>query len=98
MMADVGIPLHALRRQVASAIDLLVQVERLSSGRRLISCIAEVSLDEQTQNYVLHELFRLDGEGNARQLVWTGARSRTMALIAECGLGGQMQLTLPMKT
>ena len=96
MMADVGIPLHALRRQVASAIDLLVQAERLGSGRRLISSIAEVSLDEATQQYVLHGLFRLEGEGNARQLVWTGGRSRTLDTVAEAGLGGQMQLTLPM--
>jgi len=96
MMADVGIPLHALRRQVASAVDLLVQTERLSSGRRLISCIAEVSLDEQTQQYVLLELFRLEGEGNGRQLVWTGQPSSTLRLVAESGLGGQMQLTQAM--
>ena len=45
MMADVGIPLYALRRQVASAVDLLVQTDRLASGRRLISHVAELEIE-----------------------------------------------------
>ena len=33
LMADIGIPLHALRRQIASALDLIVLTARLASGR-----------------------------------------------------------------
>ena len=78
MMADVGIPLYALRRQISSGIDLLVQADRLSSGRRLISSIAELSLDEGAQTYVLNDLFQLRGEEPEQQLEWTGRASKAL--------------------
>lgn len=95
MMADVGIPLYALRRQVASAIDLLVQTDRLSSGRRLISSIAELGMDDSTQNYVLNDIFRL-GSGAEPQLEWTGRQPRVLTAIARAGRGASMKLTAPM--
>jgi pilus assembly protein CpaF len=95
MMADVGIPLYALRRQVASAIDLLVQTDRLSSGRRLISSIAELAMDDNTQNYILSDIFRL-GSGADPQLEWTGRRPRALAAINRAGRADQMKLTGPM--
>lgn len=96
MMADVGIPLYALRRQVASAVDLLVQTERMSTGRRLISHIAELEIDEQSQNYVLHDIFRLTGSGLDQHLEWTGHRPRVLDLIDHVGLTGEADLTRPM--
>jgi pilus assembly protein CpaF len=42
MMAGFDLPLRAIRQQVASAIDLLVQVERLPGGRRGVVAITEV--------------------------------------------------------
>jgi pilus assembly protein CpaF len=33
----------SLRRQIASAVDFIVQIARLSSGRRIVSCITEVT-------------------------------------------------------
>jgi pilus assembly protein CpaF len=95
MMADVGIPLYALRRQVASAIDLLVQTDRLSSGRRLISSIAELGMDDTTQNYILNDIFRLGG-GPEPQLEWTGRQPRVLTAIARAGRGASMDLTAPM--
>jgi len=95
MMADVGIPLYALRRQVASAIDLLVQTDRLSSGRRLISSIAELGMNDTTQNYVLNDLFRL-GSGAEPQLEWTGRQPRALVAIARAGRAGDMKLTSAM--
>jgi pilus assembly protein CpaF len=95
MMADVGIPLYALRRQVASAIDLLVQTDRLSSGRRLISSIAELGMDDTTQNYVLNDIFRL-GSGAEPQLEWTGRQPRVLTAIARAGRRASMTLTAPM--
>jgi len=95
MMADVGIPLYALRRQVASAIDLLVQTDRLSSGRRLISSIAELGMDDSTQNYVLNDIFRLGG-GPEPELEWTGRHPRVLNAIARAGRGTSMKLTASM--
>jgi pilus assembly protein CpaF len=42
LFADTGLPLAALRQQVASAIDIVVQVERLRDGRRVVAGVAEL--------------------------------------------------------
>jgi pilus assembly protein CpaF len=42
LMGDVGLPHAAVREQIASAVDLVVHVERVRGGRRRISAIDEV--------------------------------------------------------
>src|SRR5271155_2839726 len=42
-MANLGIPDTAIRRQISSAIDLIVQVSRLSDGTRKVISIAEIT-------------------------------------------------------
>jgi pilus assembly protein CpaF len=42
-MASLNIPDNAIRRQIASAIDVVIQVSRLSDGKRRVINIAEVS-------------------------------------------------------
>ncbi len=50
LMNDVQLPLLALRAQVASAIDIIVQTSRLANGRRGVTHVAEVCpLDEHGQ-------------------------------------------------
>ncbi len=97
LMADIGIPLHALRRQVASAIDIIVQTARLPSGRRLITAISEVDLDETTQNYRIVDIFRLaeDAQGEP-ELEWTRTRPATLVQLKFEGLLNEMVLTKPM--
>jgi pilus assembly protein CpaF len=76
MMGEVELPLYALRAQVASAIDLIVQMVRLHDGRRLITQLSEVAgLDEQGR-YRLVDIFVSDVADAAAQLRWTGAVSR----------------------
>jgi pilus assembly protein CpaF len=96
LMADVAIPLFALRRQIASAIDLVVQATRLPSGRRLISQITEVTFNEASENYVISDIFSLQGDAEESQLVWTGHRPEALAHIQFEGLASQMDLTRPM--
>ncbi|HZP16565.1 MAG TPA: ATPase, T2SS/T4P/T4SS family [Terriglobales bacterium] len=76
LMADVGLPLFALRRQVASALDLIVQTNRLPDGRRLITEISEVDYDEPKQAYALRDIFSLPVHLAESQLAWTGVRPR----------------------
>lgn len=94
LMADVGIPLFALRRQIASAMDLVVHVERLGSGRRLVRQISEVTFDEKSENYVVTDIFRAEGGGEA-SLAWTGAVPETLQQMVFEGLSEQMKLTRP---
>jgi len=42
LMADSGLPLTAIRAQVASAVDLVVQVERTAEGKRRVESISAV--------------------------------------------------------
>lgn len=42
LMAGVGLPLDAVRAQVAAAVDLVVHVERMSSGARGVVAVGEV--------------------------------------------------------
>jgi pilus assembly protein CpaF len=45
---NVDLPLPALRKQMASAIDLIVQLKRLKGGQRVVSEIVEVTGMEQS--------------------------------------------------
>jgi pilus assembly protein CpaF len=42
-MSNLGIPDHAIRRQISSAIDLVIQVGRLSDGTRKVITVAEIT-------------------------------------------------------
>ncbi|VFR31343.1 Type II/IV secretion system ATP hydrolase TadA/VirB11/CpaF, TadA subfamily [plant metagenome] len=42
MMANMQLPLPAIRRQIASAVDLIVQIERMRDGGRRVASIVEV--------------------------------------------------------
>jgi pilus assembly protein CpaF len=93
LMADVGIPLFALRRQIASALDLLVHTVRLPSGRRLVSQICELELREESNNYILHDIFVLSGRGESIQLQWTGRRPKLADAVELEDLQDRIKLT-----
>jgi pilus assembly protein CpaF len=64
MMSDVDMPLVALRLQIASGVNLIVQVSRLRDGTRKVTHITEVlGFDITTGKYQLQDLFvrRYDG-------------------------------------
>lgn len=60
LMAEVSLPLEAIREQLASALDLIVQVKRLPDGSRRIVDLVEVSRSAGT--YLFHPL--VDELGN----------------------------------
>jgi pilus assembly protein CpaF len=41
-MANLNIPENAIRRQIVSALDLVVQISRLSDGTRKVACMSEI--------------------------------------------------------
>lgn len=80
LMSKVELPLYALRSQVASAIDLIVQMSRHIGGRRLVTHITEVDTLGDDGKYHFREIFAMRAhpqeEGHKRmQLTWTGVRS-----------------------
>lgn len=60
LMSDVQIPLRALRSQVASAVDVVVQTARLGNGARCVTHITEVLGYHDEGGYRLGDLFLRD--------------------------------------
>jgi len=58
LMSDVDLPLRALRSQIASAIDIVIQAQRLRDGSRRITHIAEVVGVDDAGKYIISDLFR----------------------------------------
>ena len=68
-MAGMSIPVKAIREQIGSALDVLVQIGRLVGGRRKIVNIAEIT-GMEGDTICLNDIFRfqqqgVDAEGNA---------------------------------
>ncbi len=80
LMSGVEIPLHALRSQVASAIDVVVLMNRLPDGGRVITEVAEVLQLDANGHYVVQTMFAYkltDTEDGKRvgRLTWSGKKS-----------------------
>jgi len=79
MMAGYDLPLRAIRQQVASALDLIIQLERVHDGSRKVMAITEVQRME-SDVITLQELYRfhVDAASNSRavvgELISTGLR------------------------
>ena len=68
-MAGLNFPVHAIREQIGSALDVLIHLGRLTGGRRKIVQISEIT-GMEGDTICLHELFRftqkgVDDKGNA---------------------------------
>jgi pilus assembly protein CpaF len=93
MMSDVDMPLAAMRTQIGSGVQLVVQVARLQDGSRKVTHITEVmGFDLETQKYRLQDIFmrRYDGfdqQGNLlSELVPTGVLPTFMHQLEEHGV------------
>src|SRR3954465_14195156 len=63
LMSDVALPVHVARTQVASAVQVIVQIGRFLDGSRKIRAITEcLGLDEKG-NYRFLDLYRFEAEG-----------------------------------
>jgi pilus assembly protein CpaF len=68
MMDDIDMPLSALRAQVVSAVQLVVQVERTKAGQRRVSEIAEVKELGSAGDYVVCRLFSVNEAGELERI------------------------------
>lgn len=57
LMSDVDLPLRALRSQIASAIDIVIQAQRLRDGSRRITHISEILGLAEDGHYEIRDLF-----------------------------------------
>jgi pilus assembly protein CpaF len=66
MMAGMEMPLRVIRQQIASAIDVIVQLSRLKDGTRKITAITEVS-GMEGEMVVLTDIFKFEQTGISQE-------------------------------
>ncbi|MBN8628647.1 MAG: CpaF family protein [Planctomycetes bacterium] len=90
-MAGFELPLKAMRQQLASAVDLIIQASRLQGGVRRITYITEVVGMEQ-DTVVLQDIYKFDKQGidaNGKaygNFVATGIRPTFMEKLEQAGV------------
>ncbi len=63
LMNDAGLPVYVARAQVASAVQIVVQLARFADGSRRVQTISEArGLDERNE-YLWQDLYRFTGRG-----------------------------------
>jgi pilus assembly protein CpaF len=77
LMANLDLPQPAIREQIASAIDLIVQQERLPDGQRKVVAIADVARSEGKtwgdMQVRSHDIFNFQRHGIDDQGIYRGA-------------------------
>ncbi len=90
LMSGIELPLKAMRRQIQSAINLIVQAERVPGGARRVTSITEVTGMEQ-DTIIAQEIFTftqqaVDSAGRARGcFATTGVRPACMQRLNRSG-------------
>src|SRR5438477_353634 len=91
MMAGMELPIKAMRQQIASAVDVIIQVNRLQGGPRKVTCITEVMNMEQDM-IIMQDIFRykqigIDQNGRAHgQFEATGVRPSFVNRLESSGI------------
>ena len=90
LMAGMDLPVRAIREQIASAVNLIIQIQRLRDGARKVVAITEVQ-GMEGDVVVLSEVFAFDQQGFEGGKVIgclepTGMRPRFMDRIEEAGI------------
>lgn len=87
LMGGVELPLLALRSQLASAVDFIVQTARLRDGSRKVTHLSEVVSVDPVHGYRLNDLFAFDSAAptNALKLLPTGILPECLPLIRAQG-------------
>ncbi|VAX39757.1 Type II/IV secretion system ATP hydrolase TadA/VirB11/CpaF, TadA subfamily, partial [hydrothermal vent metagenome] len=64
VLMAVDLPVVSIHRQIASAIDVVVQIRRLPGGRRMITQISEIAgYDPERKNLIQLDIFRSENDG-----------------------------------
>ncbi len=63
VLMAVDMPVRAIREQIVTALDMVVQVARFHSGRRRITHISEITqIDQETEEILVEDIFTLRSE------------------------------------
>jgi pilus assembly protein CpaF len=99
LMSGVELPIQVARTQVASALQLIIQINRFPDGRRRVQAISESHGLNLDGKYEMVDIFRMaitkhpaeaDSPG---KLQWTGVRPRFTQSLLDYGLESKIDLT-----
>jgi pilus assembly protein CpaF len=91
LMAGFDLPMRAIREQIAAAIDVIMHVDRLPDGKRVVTSLTEVQ-GMEGDVILLQDIFKyrmLPGSERTRtqgELVATGLRPKFVDKLAEIGV------------
>jgi pilus assembly protein CpaF len=85
LMAGMDLPLSAIREQVASAVDIVVQQSRFACGSRIITSITEVTGIEGGK-FQLQEIFRFANQGYGQPSAGKQGGARVQGYFTGCDL------------
>jgi pilus assembly protein CpaF len=91
LMSGYDLPVRAIREQIRSALHLIMQLERLPDGRRVVTSVAEVQGIEG-DTILLQDVFRFQTASNGEndrsggELVATGLRPHFLERLSEVGI------------
>src|SRR6476659_10270977 len=91
MMAGMELPIKAMRQQISSAVDVIIQANRLQGGPRKITTITEV-LNMEQDMIIMQDIFRfkqlgIDANGRAYgQFEATGVRPTFVQRLESSGI------------
>lgn len=92
LMASFDLPIRAIREQMASALDIVIQITRFSDGRRRVSNVAEIT-GMESDIVTMQDLFRfeqtgMDSQGHVQgELLPTGIRPTFADRFEKSGIG-----------
>lgn len=98
LMSGIEMPVHIARRQVASAVHVVLQLQRYDDGSRRVSAISEILGLDDSGTYVVQDLYQFvasgrDGDGKIQgALHWTGKPATFAAEPYQLGLQDMIDL------
>ncbi|GAB6897884.1 CpaF family protein [Kineosporia succinea] len=94
LMAGMDLPVKAIREQVSSALDLIIQQARFPDGTRRVTAVTEV-VGMESDVITMQDIFRFDysGAGDAvvGELRWTGIRPVFLDKLTRSGVHVDMR-------
>ena len=105
MVGMAGMPMtqNAIRVQISSAIDLIIQLARMRDGSRKVVSIAEITGMEgdviQTQEIMMYKRLGVEDDGKVRgEFRATGIRPRFLEVVSSMGLNIDRSVFDPTRT
>ncbi len=99
LMSGIDMPVHVARRQVASAVNVILQLSRFDDGSRRVQTISEVRGMDERGEYVTADLYQFQAEGRDQEgkilgrLQPTGEIPSFSSEPYKLGIGDQVILT-----